>query len=143
MPRAPGASPPRRSSCRRSQFPCSPWRWPNPPPAAKHPSHYPRFAVYPPTQPRATQEAGRSPSDRPFPWAKPKTHARKRRRFRRLRSLREEPLVGLRAVLVVAGAARLAGIAERRRDGREIARARRDRKLVVGGVDILARGLEA
>ena len=46
----------------------SPWRWPNTGHQRRSSLPTPTsFVVYPPTQPRAIQKAGRSPSDRPFP----------------------------------------------------------------------------
>src|SRR5215212_3128447 len=47
MRRVPGVSLPRRLSCRRSQFPNSPWRWPERPPRRSFPSHTHCFAASP------------------------------------------------------------------------------------------------
>ena len=128
MRRVPGASPPRPSSCRRSQFPHSPWRWPNKPPRAKLPSQTCFAFTHP--HPSHGHSEGRSFPKRPaFPFC----GQRKRRpEFPppSPRRSRKPQVFGFGAELLVAGAAGLAGVAERGGHGREVARARRDSELV-------------
>src|SRR3977135_1708621 len=118
MPLALGVSPPSPLSCRRSQFPSSPWRWPNQPPR-RSPLPTPKASSFThPPQSRALQEAGRSPSDRPFLLlAKKKATASRAAAFVRPILRRS---VRLGAELLVAGAAGFAGVTERGRECRHV-----------------------
>src|SRR5690348_1011239 len=133
MHRAPGGSQRKRSSCRLSPFPHSPWRWPDGPPRRSTLPTDPRFAGHPnpttgPRRPVAPEATGLSLA----PVAKKRATA--------LPSpLLDHRAMGgwsvlLGAIFLMAGAAGLAGILEGSLDRRHVARASRDGELVVRGI---------
>src|SRR6516225_5977208 len=139
MRRAPGASRPKPSSCRRSQFPHGPWRWPD---GHHWRSFLPRspLRLHPHTPPRAIKEGRSSPSDRPFLWPKEKAAECPPPKI----LAAQEALALLGAELgVAAAAAFLAGGAQGGADRRHVAGPGGGRQLVVKRVGILARRGEA